>query len=60
MMEAITILPNIDIKSKFNFVDFHNKNYNLSNINFVMKKIEFLTEKKITIIHYEDPMHSQR
>ena len=60
MMEPITILPNIDIKSKFNFVDFHNKNYNLSNINFVMKKIEFLTEKKITIIHYEDPMHSQR
>ena len=60
MMEAITILPNINIKSKFNFVDFHNKNYNLSNINFVMKKIEFLTEKKITIIHYEDPMHSQR
>lgn len=60
MMETITILPKIDIKSKFNFVDFHNKNYNLSNINFVMKKIEFLTEKKITIIHYEDPMHSQR
>ena len=60
MMEAITILPNINIKSKFNFVDFHNKNYNLSNINFFMKKIEFLKEKKITIIHYEDPMHSQR
>lgn len=60
MMELITILPNIDIKSKFNFVDFHNKNYNLSNINFVMKKIEFLTEKKITIIHYDDPTHSQR
>jgi hypothetical protein len=60
MMELITILPNIDIKSKFNFVDFHNKNYNLSNINFVMKKIEFLKEKQIINLHYEDPMHSQR
>ena len=60
MMELITILPNIDIKSKFNFVDFHNKNYSLSNINFVMKKIEFLKEKQIINLHYEDPMHSQR
>tara|TARA_B100001287_G_C22424230_1_gene408270 strand:+ start:112 stop:294 length:183 start_codon:yes stop_codon:yes gene_type:complete len=60
MMEIITILPNIDIKSKFNFVDFHNKNYNLNNINFVMKKIEFLKEKNIINIHYDDPMHSQR
>lgn len=60
MMEAITILPKIVIKSKFNFVDFHNKNYNLSNINFVMKKIEFLKEKQIINLHYEDPMHSQR
>ena len=59
-METITMMPKIDINSKFNFINFHNKNYNLSNINFVMKKIEFLTEKKITIIHYEDPMHSQR
>ena len=46
MMETITLLPKININSKFNFVDFHNKNYNLSNINFVMKKIEFLEEKK--------------
>ncbi len=60
MMETITILPKIDIKSKFNFVDFHNKNYNLSNINFVMKKIEFLKEKQIINLHYDDPNHSQR
>ena len=60
MMETITLLPKININSKFNFVDFHNKNYNLSNINFVMKKIEFLEEKKIKIVHYNDPMHSQR
>lgn len=60
MMETITLLPKININSKFNFVDFYNKNYNLSNINFVIKKIEFLEEEKTKFIHYDDPMHSQR
>ena len=59
-MESITILPKININDKFNFVYFHNKSYNLSNINFVIKKIEFLKEEKIINVHYDDPMHSQR
>lgn len=59
-MNTITILPHINIKSKFNFVGFHNKNYNLSNINFVMKKIDLLKEKQIINLHYDDPIHSQR
>ena len=58
MMETITILPKIDIKNNFNFITFPNKNYN--NINFVMRDMKFLEEKKVKIIHYEDPTHSQR
>jgi hypothetical protein len=59
-MESITILPKININDKFNFVYFHNKSYNLSNINFVIKKIEFLEKETVKIVHYNDPMHSQR
>jgi hypothetical protein len=55
-----TLFPHIDIKSKFNFVGFHNKNYNLSNINFVMKKIDLFKEKQVMNLHYNDPIHSQR